>query len=122
MISTPERRALLELRAFSEKLIESNMLDLRKSMEQPKQVMLNIMTSNDTQFGNLDPESLAFAKSQQLQNMLSGIRSKMEKHLNDVRLYEQVLRVVDNVLDDKYRRTSEVTVVKDVKSEEGDLG
>lgn len=115
MIASADRRALLELRAFSEKLIENNMLDLRKDMEQPKQIMLNILTQNDAHFGNLDPESLAFAKSQQLQNMLSGIRSKMEKRLNDVRLYEQVLRVIDNLLDGKYRRSSEINQIKDVK-------
>jgi hypothetical protein len=120
MISTQERRSLLELRAFTEKLIESNMLDLRRVMEQPKHIMLNIITGNDTHFGNLDPESLAFAKSQQLQNLLSSIRSKMEKHINDVRLYEQVLRVVDNLLDGKYKRTSDVTVVKEVNPENGD--
>jgi acetamidase/formamidase len=101
-MKTNEKHAIEDLRKFSELLIKTNMLDLRAAMEQPKASMVNILTRNDATLDNLTEEDKALMRSQAIQNSLSSIRNRMEKTVRDVNLYEQVIRICDNLLQEKY--------------------
>lgn len=111
MLKSSEKKAIEDLRFFSESLITTGMLDLRAAMEHPKQSMVHILTRNDAELSQLTSEDRDMMKSQAVQNMFSSIRSKMEKAMRDVMLYEQVIRVCDNILKGTYKYNTEKSVV-----------
>lgn len=101
-MTTPEKRAIEDLRNFAELLIKTNMLDLRTALEQPQASMVNILTRNTTELSDLNEDDRNLMRSQALQNALSSMRNRMEKVVRDVNLYEQVIRISDNLLHGKY--------------------
>lgn len=110
MLKPEEKTAIKELRAFAEALVKTTMLELRDSLKAPQGVMVNILTGNDVDYGQISEEARAYAKSQQMQNMISSIRNKTEKAVRDVALYEQLIRISDNLITGKYK-SSEIVAV-----------
>lgn len=111
MLKPEEKTAIKELRAFAEALVKTNMLELRESLKAPQVVMVNILTGNDVEYGQISDEAREYAKSQQMQNMMSSIRNKTEKAVRDVALYEQLIRISDNLITGKYQSSNEIVPV-----------
>lgn len=110
MLKPEEKTAIKELRTFAEALVKTTMLELRDSLKAPQGVMVNILTGNDVDYGQISEEARAYAKSQQMQNMISSIRNKTEKAVRDVSLYEQLIRISDNLITGKYKSSDIVSV------------
>lgn len=111
MLKPEEKTAIKELRAFAEALVKTNMIELRESLKAPQVVMVNILTGNDVEYGQISDEAREYAKSQQMQNMMSSIRNKTEKAVRDVALYEQLIRISDNLITGKYQSSNEIIPV-----------